>query len=115
MPLSSPFRCWKPLSSLASVFFRSPAVAGLTARPPPPEEFVAKENINYHTDTTVREGDVCKDDKTLLASNLPPPSELAAHPDVTCRNALTFDPSPPLEEEDKYSVATPDDEAELMH
>jgi hypothetical protein len=79
------------------------------------KEFVAKENINYHKDTTVHEGDVCKDDKTLLASNLPPPSELAAHPDVTRRDALTFDPSPPLEEEDEYSVAAPDDEAELMH
>jgi hypothetical protein len=62
----------------------------------------------------VREGDVCKDDKTLLASNLPPPSKPAAHPDVTRYNTLTFNPSPPLKEEDEYSVAASDDEAELM-
>jgi hypothetical protein len=95
--LQVPGRCW------------------LDVVPPLPKEFVAKENINYHKDMTVREGDVCKDDKTLLTSNLPPPSKLAAHPNVTRRNALTFDPSPPLEEEDEYSVAAPDDEAELMH
>ncbi len=60
------------------------------------------------------EGDVCKDDKTLLMmSNLPPPPKLAAHPDITRRNALTFDPSPPLKEEE-YSVAAPNDQAELM-
>ncbi len=55
------------------------------------------------------EGDVHEDDKTLLGSNLPPPSKLAAHPNVTRPDALTFDPSPPLEEEDEYSVATLDD------
>ncbi len=55
----------------------------LNGVPPPPEEFVAKENINYHKDTTVSEGDICEDDKTLLTSNLPPPPELAAYPDVT--------------------------------
>ncbi len=61
----------------------------------------------------VSEGDVCKDDKTLVAS-LPPPPKLAAHPNITRHDALTFDPSPPLEEEDEYSVATPDDQSELM-
>jgi hypothetical protein len=68
--------------------------------------FVTKENINYHKDTMVSEGDVCKDDKTLLASNLPPPPKLAAHPDITSSNALTFDPSPPLEEE-RMSILLP--------
>jgi hypothetical protein len=86
----------------------------LDGMPPLPEEFVAKENINYCKDTAVHERDVCEDYKTLLARNLPPPSELAAHPDVTRHDALTFDPSPPLEEEDEYSVAAPDDKAELM-
>jgi hypothetical protein len=62
----------------------------------------------------VSEGDVCEDDKTLLASNLPPPPKLAAHPNITRRNALTFNPFPPLKEEDEYSIAAPDDQAELM-
>jgi hypothetical protein len=106
--------------ALEAPFFTCERVLQVTSRcwldsvPPPPKEFIAKENINYHKDTTVHEGDVCKDDKTLLVSNLPPPSELAAHPDVTCCNVLMFDPSPPLKEEDKYSVAAPDDKAELM-
>jgi hypothetical protein len=47
--------------------------------PPPPKEFVAEENINYHKDTTVCEGDAHEDDETLLTSNLPPPFELSAH------------------------------------
>jgi hypothetical protein len=83
----------------------------LNGAPPPPEEFVAKENINYHKDTPVSEGDVCKDDKTLLTSNLPPPPELAAHPNITLCNAFMFNPSPLLEEVDKYSVAAPNDQA----
>jgi hypothetical protein len=91
-----------------------PGHCWLDGMPPPPKEFVAEENINHHNDTTVHEGDVCEDDKTLLMSNLPPPSKLAAHPDITPRDALIFDPSPPLEEEDKYSVAALDDKAELM-
>jgi hypothetical protein len=68
----------------------------LDSAPPPLKEFVAKENINYHKDTMVSEGEVCKDDETLLASNLPPPPELAAHPNITLHEALTFDPSPSL-------------------
>ncbi len=94
--LQVPGRCW------------------LDGMPPPPKEFVAEENINNHNDRMVREGDVCEDDKTLLMSNLPPPSKLAAYPDITPHDALTFNPSPPLEEEDEYSVAAPDDKAELM-
>jgi hypothetical protein len=82
--------------------------------PPPPKEFVAEENINYHNNTMVSEGDVCKDDETLLTRNLPPPPKLAAHPDITCCNALTFNPSPPLKEEDEYSVTAPNDQAKLM-
>jgi hypothetical protein len=86
----------------------------LDGAPLPPKESVAEENINYHKDTAVSEGDVCKDDKTLLARNLPPPSKLAAHPNVTHCNALTFNPSPPCKEEDEYSVPTPDKQAKLM-
>ncbi len=92
-----------------------PSHRWLDGAPPLPEEFGAKENINYHKDMMVSEGDVHKDDKTLLASSLSPPPKLAAHPNVTHCNAPTFDPSPPLEEENKYSAAAPGDKAELMH
>ncbi len=46
--------------------------------------------------------------------NLPPPPELAPHPDILRRNALTYDPLPVLDEDDEYSVSAPDDQAELM-
>ncbi len=61
------------------------------------------------------EGDVRKDVKTLLASNLSPPPELAAHSNVTCHNALTSNPSPSLKEEGEYSIAAPNNQAKLMH
>ncbi len=50
--------------ALEAPFFACKRVLQVTSRcwldgtPPPPEEFVAKENINYHKDTMVREGDV---------------------------------------------------------
>ncbi len=101
MPLST-------LSGTGSLYFfacdhvlQVPSRCWLNGVPPPPKEFIPKENINYHKDTMVSEGDVCKDDKSVLASNLPPPPKVAAHPDVTRCNALMFDPSPPLKEENK--------------
>jgi hypothetical protein len=94
--------------------FQVPGHCWLDGAPSPSKEFVAEENINYHKDMTVSEGDVCEDDKTLLTSNLPPPPKLDAHPDITRCNALIFNPSPPLEEEDEYSVTAPDDQAEWM-
>jgi hypothetical protein len=48
-----------------------PGCRWLNGAPPPPKEFFAMENTNYHKDTMVSEGDLCKDGKTFLASNLP--------------------------------------------
>jgi hypothetical protein len=121
LPLTSSYCAFvNTFQALEAPFFacehvlQVPGHCWLDDAPPPPEEFVTKENINYHKDTVVSEGDVCKDDKILLARNLPPPPNLAEHPDVTRRNALTFDPSTPLEEEDECSVTAPNDQAELM-
>ena len=62
----------------------------------------------------VCEGVVREDNDTVRAGNLPPPPKLAPHPDLLQRNALTFDPSPVLNKPDEYSVAAPEDQAELM-
>jgi hypothetical protein len=82
---------------------------------PLPEEFVAKENINFEKrDKQASEGVAHTDDNTVPMSNLPPPPKLTPHQDLLCRDALTFDPLSVLEETDEYLVAAPDDQAELM-
>jgi hypothetical protein len=81
--------------------------------PPPPEEFVAEENISFKK-TMGNEGVVRADNGTVVAGNLPPPPDKALHPNAVHRHALTFDPSPPLTKEDKYSLSTPNNQAELM-
>jgi hypothetical protein len=87
----------------------------LNGNAPPPEEFVAKENVNFNKrEKHVCEGVVREDDNTVQAGNLPPPPKLAPHPDLLQHNALTFDPSPVLNKPDEYSVAAPEDQAELM-
>jgi hypothetical protein len=81
--------------------------------PPPRQDFVAEENINYKKTTTGNEGVVQAYDDTVIAGNLPPPPD-EAHPDAVHRQALTLDPPPPLAEEDEYSLSAPNDQAELM-
>jgi hypothetical protein len=75
---------------------------------------MAEENVNY-APLPVREGAVPASDGTVRTSNctrvLPTAPE---HPGVLRHSALTFDPSPPLEEHKEYSLSAPDDEAELM-
>jgi hypothetical protein len=44
----------------------------LDGSPPPVEEFLVEENVNYKKLTS--EGAVIADNKTAPASNLPPPS-----------------------------------------
>jgi hypothetical protein len=82
--------------------------------PPPPAEFVAEENINYKKLETANEGAVRPDNDTVVAGNLPPPSDKALHPDTVHCATLMFDPSPSLAKADKYLIATPDNQAELM-
>ncbi len=82
---------------------------------PATEEFVAKENVNFGKgDKQASEGVVHADDDTVPAANLPPPPELAPHPDLLRHDALTFDPSPVLKDDNEYSIAAPDNQAELM-
>jgi hypothetical protein len=82
---------------------------------PPPEEFVAKENLNYDkSEKRASEGVILANNETVPTANLPPPPELAPHPDILHRNALTYDLSPVLNEDNKYSVSAPDNQAELM-
>jgi hypothetical protein len=68
----------------------------LDGDPPPEEEFVAEENMNFKKPMSV--GAVSADDDKVPASNLPPPQKKAEHPDTLRQGALTFNPSPPLEE-----------------
>jgi hypothetical protein len=85
----------------------------LDGDPPPDEEFVAEENVNFKRPTIL--GAVSADDNTVPASNLPLTQEEAKHPGTLQQAALTFDPSLPLEEAKKYSIEAPDEQAELMH
>jgi hypothetical protein len=50
----------------------------LNGDPPPKEEFVAEENVNFNRPTSV--GAVSADNDTVPASNLPPPWVEAEHP-----------------------------------
>jgi hypothetical protein len=68
----------------------------LDGDPPSKEEFVVEENMNFKRPTSV--GAMGADDNTVPTSNLPPPQEDAEHPDTLQQAALTFDPSPPMEE-----------------
>ena len=73
---------------------------------PPPEEFVAKENQNYDkSEKQASEGVILADNETVPTANLPPPPELASHPDILRCEALTYDPSPVLNEEEESSVS----------
>jgi hypothetical protein len=74
---------------------------------------VVEEKVNFKRPMSV--GDVSADDDTVPASNLPPPQEEAEHPGTLQQAALTFNPSPPLEEAIEYSIEAPDNQAELMH
>ena len=86
----------------------------LDGTPPPPEEFVAEENLNVKEGFRVGEGAIGADDDTVPAGNLPPPPELAPHQDLHQRDALSFDPSPLLRDDEEYSLSAPDDQAKLM-
>ncbi len=86
-----------------------PGICNLVSPRLPEEEFVAEENINY-LPSSASEGEHLKDPAncTQATEGDSPPSS------VLRRSALTFDPSPPLEETEEYSLLTPDDEAKLM-
>jgi hypothetical protein len=101
--------------ALEAPFFRRehvlqvPGSRNLVGPPLSEEEFVAEENINYPP-LPAREGENSKEKNsgTQAAEGDSPSSRV-----LRC-SALTFDPSPPLEEAKEYSLLAPDDEAELM-
>jgi hypothetical protein len=71
------------------------------------EEFIAKENLNPEKQKRmlVDEG-VTLDDETVQTSNLPStPANDEPHPGTACQGALTFDPSPPLKEDEEFQLA----------
>jgi hypothetical protein len=106
--------CEAPFFSMGHVL-QLPGRCWLDGNAPPPDEFIAKENVNFNKrEKHVCEGVVQEDNDTVRAVNLPPPPELAPHPDLLQHNALTFDPSPVLDKPNEYSVAAPEDQAKLM-
>ena len=69
---------------------------------------MAEENVNFSLATTVSEGGNKRQDSP------PPPRLDSLHPLAVQRDSLSFDPSPPLTEEDEYCVSAPNNQAELM-
>jgi hypothetical protein len=82
-----------------------------------PEELIAKEDL--HLGATKKKSlevdEVDEDDDTVCTSNLPPPPEDPEEPDAFIqRGLLTFNPSPPMAEDEGAPLAAADDQAELM-
>jgi hypothetical protein len=82
-----------------------------------PNEFIAKENI--HLSKEPRQKEVREDNNTVRTSNglnsSPPNDASTASNNPFRQGPLTFDPSPPREEEEDVQLATADDQAKLMH
>ncbi len=79
------------------------------------EEFIAKENLLLDKQQKSVDEGVTEDDETVQTANLPPPpANNEPHPGVACRSALTFDPSPPLKEDEEFQLATDNNQAKLM-
>ena len=102
--------------------FQSTIVEEVSAQPhlipPDDDEFIAEENITYdpREHISVSEGDIDSGDETVVHSNRSidlPPSQ---SPSATALRlgALTFDPSPPLEEDEHIDYSAADDASELM-
>jgi hypothetical protein len=78
-----------------------------------PEEFVAKENVNYWKDVSASEG-ANADDRTVKTANLSSPPLQEEPSRVTRQGPLTFDPSPPTEEAEDVQLLAADKQAKLM-
>jgi hypothetical protein len=82
---------------------------------PDEQEFVAEENVNFNKQKSAEV--IQHDNKTVKTSNVTLPSEGAAEeePDTsTCMGALTFNPSPPLEEDKEFQLTAADNQAGPM-
>ncbi len=82
-----------------------------------PDEFIAKEDL--HRGATKKKSsevdEVDKDNGTVCTLNLPPPPEDSEESDTFIRwGPLTFNPSPPLAEDEDAPLDAADDQAELM-
>jgi hypothetical protein len=81
------------------------------------QEFVAKENINYKKGKSASKGAIDNNDETIKTSNKSSPAEGGAEEESdtsTHMNALTFDPTPPLEEDEEFYLTATDNQAKLM-
>jgi hypothetical protein len=79
------------------------------------EEFIAEENLLLDKQQKSVDEGVTEDNETIQMANLPPPpANNEPHPGVARRGALTFDPSPPLEENKEFQLAAADNHAKLM-
>jgi hypothetical protein len=79
------------------------------------KEFIAKENLLLDKQQkSVHEG-ITEDNETVQTANLPHlPADDEPHPGVACHGALTFDPSPRLEEDKEFQLTAADNQAKLM-
>jgi hypothetical protein len=79
------------------------------------EEFIAEENLLLNKQQKSVDEGVTEDDETIQTANLPPlPANDEPHPGIACRGTLTFNPSPPLKEDENFQLATADNQAKLM-
>ncbi len=81
------------------------------------QEFVAEENINYEKGKSASEGAINHNNETIKTSNKSSPAEGGAEEESdtsTRMNALMFNPTPPLEEDEEFYLATTDNQAKLM-
>jgi hypothetical protein len=82
-----------------------PGLHRLEQGAPDEQEFNAKENVNF-------DGSKSKD--SVSHDNASEGDHVREPETITRMQALTFDPSPPLEEEEEYQLAAADNQAELM-
>jgi hypothetical protein len=78
-----------------------------------PEEFVAKENVNYQKDMSASEG-ANADERTVKTANLLSPPIQEEPSRATRQGPLTFNPSPPTKEAKDIQLSVANEQAKLM-
>jgi hypothetical protein len=82
------------------------------------QEFVAKENINYKKGKSISETAMNNNNNKMITTSdksLPAEKGTEEESNISIHmNALTFDPTPPLEEDKEFYLAAAADQAELM-
>jgi hypothetical protein len=77
------------------------------------QEFIAEENLNFDGGDKSKES-MSHEDVTIKTSSVNSPPDGEHETTTTRMRALTFDPSPPLEDEEEIHFVAADDAAELM-